>query len=731
MRNTRLFLQFLSRDFGVGLPQEDGHDQAIEDSFAASTVFSASVLQADEIPGVVPGFAEAHAGVVFADMTPWVLSDINNHASALAVGGSPFKLVPGVGFTLYEGCAANQRSTELSASLTFSTENASASPSAVVAADPRRVTIVQRISLLELPTGFTPREYHPASGAYGKAFHDFAAVGTGRTARWLQPRFRLETDEEPDTDGLSGVQRPIVFHVDRAIPEPYRTAVLEGANWWSAGFTAAGFRDAYLAELLPPGNDPWTVPTNMVWWVHRSGPGWSLGNAQTDPFTGEILRGNVRLGSQRIPQLRSLFEALLSPYGKANEEQLLAEIEAAVLQRIRHLAAHEIGHALGFMHNFASTNHPAPSVMDYPHPAVSIRKEGQLSLSHAYSDGLGPWDHFLVKHAYGNPAPGESEASFLGKLREESEPLAYLSDEDGSSQWAASPEAIPWTVHTDVAASQGITTPAGGKVAGRDNGLFAALEHALRVRQIALEGFGPGAIPPDAQLGELANRLNRVYFFHRFQASAVLRLLGGGRYRYGTASDSPKVSGIEPVAGSIQRLALRTAAGLLSSDVLDLPKNVSGVLSAQSIRHATPARESRLGPLHDEDAAAAAAVTLVAQEAMEPSRLNRMASQHIEDPEVPLSNEVLHTLFHAAGNAGRHAVVARHTVIRAAVHALGSGRLTDENRVNFLASLEQIAESTPSTHSAFIRHGINLALTGGLSGDLLFRQANIPQGTPL
>ncbi len=80
------------------------------------------------------------------------------------------------------------------------------------------------------------------------------------------------------------------------------------------------------------------------------------------------------------------------------------------LARLRQLAAHEVGHALGFAHNFAASRNGNGSVMDYPYPLIDLDSKGAPSVANAYGVGVGGWDVFLVRHAYGQlqrrEAPG-------------------------------------------------------------------------------------------------------------------------------------------------------------------------------------------------------------------------------------------------------------------------------------------------------------------------------------
>ena len=89
---------------------------------------------------------------------------------------------------------------------------------------------------------------------------------------------------------------------------------MEGAGWWDSAFKAAGHSAGFAIKLLPIDADPMDVRYNIIQWVHRRTRGWSYGMSVRDPRTGEILKGQVTLGSLRIRQDMLIAEGLLSPY---------------------------------------------------------------------------------------------------------------------------------------------------------------------------------------------------------------------------------------------------------------------------------------------------------------------------------------------------------------------------------------------------------------------------------
>ena len=118
---------------------------------------------------------------------------------------------------------------------------------------------------------------------------------------------------------------PIIYYLDRGPPEPVRSALIEGGNWWNEAFEYAGFKNAFRVELAPEGMDLLVVRYNAIQWVHRSTRGWSYGASVKDPRTGEIIKGHVSLGSLRVRQDYLIAQGLLQPFkaGDSGDERML------------------------------------------------------------------------------------------------------------------------------------------------------------------------------------------------------------------------------------------------------------------------------------------------------------------------------------------------------------------------------------------------------------------------
>ena len=142
-------------------------------------------------------------------------------------------------------------------------------------------------------------------------------------------RHRLEK-KHPERERSEAVE-PIVYYVDAGVPEPIRSALIEGASWWNQAFEAAGYIDGFQVKVLPEGADPMDVRYNVIQWVHRSTRGWSYGMSVRDPRTQEIIKGHVSLGSLRVRQDYLLAEGLLAPYKEGIDEEDAAQAAGSIL----------------------------------------------------------------------------------------------------------------------------------------------------------------------------------------------------------------------------------------------------------------------------------------------------------------------------------------------------------------------------------------------------------------
>lgn len=524
------------------------------------------------------------------------------------------------------------RNTEIPALLTFASDNpALRSLVATVTPDAHSVTLRQQLSLIELPgPGYQPRAFDPRAGYFPEPYRDYSApLGQPLDIRLIS-RHRL-IKKDPNA-AISDPVEPIVYYVDRGAPEPIRSALVEGASWWNQAFEAAGYRNAFRVEVLPEGADPMDVRYNMIQWVHRSTRGWSYGDAITDPRTGEIIKGQVTLGSLRARQDYLIAEALLAPYdGKTAP----TEIQQMVLARIRQLAAHEIGHTLGLAHNFAaSAIAPGTSVMDYPHPYITLDANGRPDLSHAYTTGIGSWDKTAILYGYSQFAAGTDEHAALNAILDKAQHdgLYFITDEDSRPSGSAHPFSHLW-----------------------DNGSdpVAELNRILTIRKAALARFGEAAIPEGAPMSDLEDTLVPLYLLHRYQTEAAAKSIGGLNYRYALRGDGQMVTA--PISSADQRRALAAVLTTLSAETLTLPESLLKLLPPRASGY-DRTRESfpgRTGLTFDATGAAESAADLTLALLFNPERATRLAQDHDRSPDQLGLAEVIDATLRATWKAPR------------------------------------------------------------------------------
>lgn len=501
-----------------------------------------------------------------------------------------------------------------------------------VTPDAHAVTVREHTSLIALPNdGYQPRVYDPRSGYFPLRFRDEAAgVNERLDKRYIERHWLQKKDPAA---AVSDPVEPIVYYVDRGAPEPIRSALVEGASWWNQAFEAAGFHNAFQVKVLPEGADPMDIRYNMIQWVHRATRGWSYGASVIDPRTGEILKGQVTLGSLRARQDYRIAEALLAPY--LDGKPIPRQMEAMVLARTRQLAAHEVGHTLGLAHNFAASSQgQGESVMDYPHPWITLDATGKPTLDHAYATGIGAWDKDTIRYGYTQFAPGVDEQAALQQMlhQEAADGVRYITDEDARPLGGAHPYAHLW-----------------------DNGADAPteLERLLTVRAAALKRFGPDTIRIGEPVAEMEVTLVPLYLLHRYQTEATAKLIGGLDYRYAVRGDGGMVTEMIPAAK--QRQALAAVLKTLDASTLTLPDSLLQLLPPVPPGYPRT-RESFggfTGVTFDPEGAVEAAAGLTVSLLFDPARASRLVEYHARDASLPGLEEVIRQTLAATWDAPR------------------------------------------------------------------------------
>jgi hypothetical protein len=638
---------------------------------------------APAVVAALPVVAAGADGRLLVDAAALLVRDVTDVAGTVRRADlGDLKLDEGRSAPALEACRAFPRNTELEASLTFTGDKLSPKLAALLV-DGATLTVRVRHSLAALPEpGYRPRALDPRVGFNAITFRDYAQPWDGRLDRQWIRRWRLQK-RDPGAP-LSPPVQPLVYYLDRAIPEPVRSAMREGALWWNDAFRAAGFEEAMQVLDLPEDADPMDLRYNVIQWVHRAERGWSIGATWVDPRTGEILCAKPRMDSHRVRTVHNYWRAGTAtsadaadcaPPDPAGDLVLtagaLADEEAVMLRRIALLTAHEVGHTLGLPHNFGASAYPdgRGSVMEYYTPRIAVRADGTLDFSDAYQFGLGAWDRQVIRWGYSEIAP-EREAAELERIVRDglARGIHFLPDSDPRwNPYDDGPDAIAW------------------------------LRETMRVRRALLAAFGPEQLRPGEPVADLDARLGLVYLFHRYALEAAVKLVGGMEHANALAGDGQAPTAIVPPER--QRQALTLLLDALRPDELAIPERILAALppppfGAPRSFDASPARA---GYAFDQLAAARMLAAFVLDPLLAPDRCARLVAfaARAADSAALILDDVLATLVEQtwrrppAGDPALVRVVQRALVDRL-LRLAADAAVTPEVRAAALAALRHI-----------------------------------------
>ena len=510
--------------------------RAVEQSFAQSTIW---------------GFAaEAETGTHYlVDATDFLLRDAMQVTNRIRESQQGNYSLDNNRSAFYLPRTKNfPQNSEFEATVTF-VNNDGNTGNYVNSVTPSSEAITVRIhhSFVQLPDNdYKPRLFDPRSSFIPTSYFDYSTPVSEPIDKHFIIRHRLKK-KDPNA-AVSEAVKPIIYYLDNGTPEPIRSALLEGASWWNQAFEAAGYKNAFQVKILPEDADPMDVRYNIINWVHRSTRGWSYGASVTDPRTGEIIKGHVTLGSLRVRQDYLIATGLLAPFenGTPVDDKMLK----MALARLRQLSAHEVGHTIGLMHNYAASVSNRASVMDYPHPAARLNAAGQIDLNDAYDNKIGEWDKVAITFGYQDFPGGTNEATALNKILSDATKrgLQFISDQDARAAGGLHPQAHLW-----------------------DNGNDAVneLKEVMKVRTKALSDFGEKNIRPGMPMAMLEDVLVPIYFYHRYQIEAATKLVGGMNYTYALRGDGQLIT--KALSGEEQRKALNAVIDCLDPKFLLRP----------------------------------------------------------------------------------------------------------------------------------------------------------------
>ncbi len=605
----KLLLQQPNYDYRAVSDNKDER-QSVAEAFATSVLWGFRI-EAEE------------NGKVLIDFTPFLLRDAHGVANRLRQARQGNYSPDASRSAIYLERTKNfPKNSEFEATVTFSGDPQgeyirSVTPTADA------VTVRLHHSLVELPDNqYTPRVFDPRAGYFVMTYKDYATPFETQLVQRLITRHRLEK-KDPKA-AISDPVEPIIYYVDRGAPEPIRSALIEGASWWNQAFEAAGYRNAFQVKVLPPDADPMDVRYNVINWVHRATRGWSYGSSVVDPRTGEIIKGHVLLGSLRDRQDFLIAQGLVTAYENGTNPD--PRPKEMALARLRQLSAHEVGHTLGLAHNYIASSINRSSVMDYPHPNITLDGKGEMDFSKAYEVGIGAWDKRSILYGYQDFPADADEKTGLNKIISDNIKMGqlFLSDSDARPAYSAHPSTHLW-----------------------DGGTSAIdeLRRMNKVRAVALSKFSEKNIPVGAPMGMLESVLVPLYLMQRYQVEAVSKIVGGVNYTYAVRGDGQPTN--EMVADTLQRQAVTALLETIDPAYLTIPERVIQLIPPPAEGYS---RDREMFKIHtgltfDPIGAAESAANNTLDFLLNPQRLARVIEQHAREPKHMSIGQLLDRVF--------------------------------------------------------------------------------------
>lgn len=586
--------------------------RAVEESFAQSVLWGFTVTAEEN-------------GKVLVDASDFFLQDAHDVIGSLRSSQQGTYTLDKSRSAFYMPRTKNfPQNSEFEVTLTFTSSQPQGQYIRTVTPTPGAITVREHHSFVQLPDAdYKPREFDPRGGFFSMQYYDFATPFNEPVQKRFITRHRLK--KKDPSAAISEAVKPIIYYVDPGAPEPVRNALIEGARWWNQAFEAAGYKDAFQVQVLPEGADPMDVRYNTITWIHRSTRGWSYGSSVTDPRTGEIIKGHVSLGSLRDRQDFLIAEGLLAPYEEG--KPVPKDMEQLAIARLKQLSAHEVGHTLGIAHSYSSSAENFASVMDYPHPVVYIH-DGKIDVSHAYDDKIGAFDKVMVAYGYQDFPSGTDEKKALYDIIQNSlkAGFTFLSDQDARPQGGAHPFTHLW-----------------------DNGADPTDEllQVLDVRKLALKNFGEKNIKVGAPMATLEEVFVPMYFFHRYQTEAAVKMIGGLNYRYALRGDGQPVADL--LTPQQQLKAIEALLKTVEPSALMLPENLLKIIPPRPLGYQRHQELIKLkttltfDPLSAAETASDMTFSLI----LHPSRANRLFEHHSRDARLPSLGSVIDKLMSA------------------------------------------------------------------------------------
>ncbi|MEM7018412.1 MAG: zinc-dependent metalloprotease [Pseudomonadota bacterium] len=687
------------------LSNNASEQQSIKEAFADSVIagFAISAISDD---------------TVLIDYTPYLLADIHGISKRLSdTNQGDYKADDKRSGVYLPKSKAFPRNTELEAMVTFAGSKPGNYVSQVVP-DPSSLSVHLHHSFVALPDkGYKPRAFHPYSGYWKFSYFDYATPIAASMEKKYIIRHRLHK-ENPKADKSRPVE-PIVYYLDPGIPEPVMSALKDGASWWNRAFEAIGYDNAFQVKVLPENADPMDVRYNVIQWVHRATRGWSYGSSVVDPRTGELIKGHVTLGSLRVRQDYLIALGLTSPFTTDNANT--SAQQAMSLARIRQLSAHEVGHTLGIAHNFAASENGRESVMDYPHPKITLENR-EIMLEDAYGTGMGEWDKHAIAYGYQDYVSEGAERQGLQAQIEAARNagLDYKTDADTRAYWHASANGHMW-----------------------DNGEdpLKAFKDISAIRQFALERLGINTLEKGASLSSLENALVPIYLLHRYQLEALAKQVGGVTYVYELKGDFDTPKGQVTVPAQTQQQAMALLVEATTPQYLRMPESLLSLIPPTAYGDDITREhfQGRMGRLLDPVSAAESAADHALKLLLHPQRLNRVSWQNSQGVDMLSVEQIISRLMEThwykktEAGSGLNARL-RWVVLNAIMRAATAPELAPEVKASIDAALLKFDEWLDDDSKLPVRDVLRDRLEGYWeTGKWLFelKIKPLPPGSPI